>query len=79
MPARLTGRCFVTGSIGTWIGVRCKCRPAGWHGHVHLHLRQAPVSIDMAAPWRPVDGAGRSVGLAVGMRLAIGVGRKRVL
>ena len=35
--------------------------PAGWHGHAHLHLRQAPVSIDVAAPWRPVDGAGRSV------------------
>jgi hypothetical protein len=41
--------------------VRCKCRPADWHGHARLHLRQVPVSIDLAAPWRPVDGAGRSV------------------
>ena len=50
--ARLTGRCFVAGSI---------YRPEGWHGDAHLHLRQAPVSIDVAAPWRLVDGAGRSV------------------
>lgn len=28
--------------------------------HAHLHLRQALVSIDLAAPQRPVDGAGRS-------------------
>jgi hypothetical protein len=54
MSIRLTGRCFVAGSID---------RPAGWHEHVHLHWRQAPVSIDLAAPWRPVDGAGRSVGM----------------
>ena len=52
VSARLAGRCFVAGLIG---------RPAGWHGHAHLHVRQAPVSIDLAAPWRPVDGAGRSV------------------
>jgi hypothetical protein len=52
MPVRLTGRCWVAGSI---------YRPAGWHGHAHLHWRQAPVSIDLAASWRPVDEAGRSV------------------
>ena len=52
MQARLTGRCCVAGSIG---------RPAGWHEHAQLPLRQAPVSIDLATPWRPVDGAGRSV------------------
>ncbi len=36
-------------------------RPAGWHEHAHLHWRQALVFIDLAAPWRPVDGAGRLV------------------
>ena len=36
MPVRLTGRCFVAGSIDTCTGVRCKCRPAGWHGHVQF-------------------------------------------
>ena len=45
----------------TCMGVRCKCRPAGWHKHAHLPLRQAPVSIDLAAPWRLVDGASRWV------------------
>jgi hypothetical protein len=63
MPARLTGRYCVAGSIDTCTYVRCKCRPVGWRGHAHLHLRQAPVSIDLAAPWRPVDGAG-SIDLA---------------
>jgi hypothetical protein len=52
MRGRLTGRCFVAGSID---------RPAGWPEHAYLRLRQAPVSIDVAAPWRLVDGAGRSV------------------
>jgi hypothetical protein len=55
VPVRLTGRWFVAGSIYTCTCVRCKCRPAGWHKHVRLHLRQAPVSIDLAAPWRPVE------------------------
>jgi hypothetical protein len=61
VSARLTGRCFVAGSIDTCTCVRCKCRLAGWHVHARLHLRQAPVSIDLAALWRPVDGIGRSV------------------
>jgi hypothetical protein len=52
MPTRLSGRCSVAGSID---------RPAGWHGHARRHSRQAPVSIDLAASWRPVGGAGRSV------------------
>jgi hypothetical protein len=72
LPARLTGRCFVAGSIDTCTCVRCKCRPAGWHEHAHLHLRQAPVSIDVAVPWRPVDGAGRSVRWRVAIRVVRG-------
>jgi hypothetical protein len=52
MSARLTGRCCVAGSMG---------RPAGWHEQAHLHWRQAPESIDLAASWRPVGGAGRWV------------------
>ncbi len=36
MPARLTGRCWVAGSIYTCTCVRCKCRPAGSHKQVPL-------------------------------------------
>ena len=52
VPARLAGRCCVAGLMD---------RPAGWHGHAHLYLRRALVSIDLATPWCPVDGGGRSV------------------
>ena len=49
MTAQLTGRWCVAGSMD---------RPVGWGEYAHLHSRQAPVSIDLAAPWRPVDGLG---------------------